>query len=421
MLPPATTPKTLSAVINTNNPALLREVTRLASLNPPPIITQSDLLAYPTIPSPKSLVEPFEPVPSSIFSPNQLYAPTSSLDPSIDDDKITQYHEKIFGQNPFLKEQNIQTFLQVINKALSSAHSWHQLFSKLNLSHTITLAGGCLRDIMLSRSVKDIDIIICFHETLENYSNITIENIKSNLPELDEKMFPKNFADQDIFKKIKFLTQTLGYYLNPQDINNPVFTSSPKTSHTTSFGDYSLEPQSDGLDCLRVEEYVQLNSILNVIKTPPLDSDKAVDFIFSSMSIPKFIDDFDCAICKIGLNLVDYISKDNPKNKDMPTAKDVFSRLIVTREFLKDSATKTLTLNYQNHPKSSIEHSINLHLPRLLDKFSDYDAVLQSQAYLDLLDLNYKLKINAMLEEHLIKQGLGNNSLNTELKSKFKI
>lgn len=246
------------------------------------------------------------------------------------------------------------------------------VFSKLSLEPIV--AGGAIRDIVNNKPqlVKDIDIFLSFESLSLDSSNMLrfmedcykhnyVDNHHKYLP-IEEQMINSQF----ILKALSYVINN--HYQNIKEIHSNNFTSENN------------------------EDYQDIG-INGVIKIEDNNLNYPVDLIINFINPHSTVTMFDFDLCKT------YITSEY--DKDMSLLSNAVLNLKLTAEFKKDIQNKTISMNCHQFAEIAVIRSINSHLPRLMDKYSEHT--------LNLTNLDSCPQAQIVLEKLILDRALGQN------------
>ncbi len=242
----------------------------------------------------------------------------------------------------------------------------------MNISYTLDLTGGCVRDFLLDRhkEIKDLDFMLSigyqemFKLKIEDY--FTKEELEAvNWSEVEQE---DQSSDVVIISDEKMKVKLLSLCMNRFDKNYILFDKTQKrTSIETQVGGYILQ-KHDRLIAVTKLENEKFNYPLDILLT---------DFIK-----PQFIKDFDFDICKASICFVnDSVNKDFPINH-----KQLINRCIGEADFWADVIHQKITYNVDDRTPREIDRSFNDHYKRIKTKFPGYDLNIVGS---DIASVNY--------------------------------
>lgn len=218
---------------------------------------------------------------------------------------------------------------------------------KIGLNLTVDIVGGSVRDFVLGKEIKDLDIMVSFWDV-------------QNTVLISEDILIKAGFSQEHIKKVDWK------YLK-EDVQ-------------------SIKCKLIELCCLRADnqptimisnmkdlsEYDQIvNRLEGVVKLENKEkklTNYNIDFLITDLIKPEFIECFDYNICKASFCLRNsYYQKDFPQEPMV-----LLSRFVGHISFFIDIASKSISQNLYKKTKENIESSINDHLPRIEKKYPDY-------------------------------------------------
>lgn len=228
---------------------------------------------------------------------------------------------------------------------------------QLGLSFTLDITGGAARDFVLNKhnKIKDIDFMVSISNTNESLTGLNKEKLISifGAEEIERTDILNTYRRNEIIKSLIELCMC-----RVQDCQEVFFFSNRKNT----------EPDPDGYKQIEFSK----NRLVAVVKNTGSKTHFPCDLLVTDYIKPQFLDDFDYDICKASFSIVnDYYHTTFPKHFS-----HLISRFSAETCFFADVANKTITYNSGGRSKSQIDASINKHLPRLVDKYEDYNPIV---------------------------------------------
>lgn len=287
---------------------------------------------------------------------------------------------------------------------------------------TASIMGGCIRDFILNKEdqIKDIDIVI----SLESYSNKEIEQLvnkslnNKNLNYYKEikKELEKQKKEKD---NLVIMVNSLEVKKTPQPFDETNFAIILKMvgsyllvkDKLEKTNQYQMQDNIEQiLKILKKEsendipgEYQLLeDKVFSVIKLQK-NNEYPIDLIFTSLDIETYRKRLDFDICKVEFRLMDRVERLNfPKKSE-----ELISRFKYCPNFLYDVIQKKISYDVFVNNEKSNERSLFEHLPRIQNKYPDYQLnIYQSMdgdvatEKLNEVKLNYEYKcLNSELKK----------------------
>ncbi len=329
-------------------------------------------------------------------------------DSSFVDKKTTIENKFIQGNRQFSLEDYHQTFLNYINiehfqknqpllqKIIDDSEKIYLLLKPLedlNLQYSLDITGGAVRDFVLNKPIKDLDFMISI------ISNEHNKEILKNLDSYTMKVF-----DKDICKKY-LIDDDDSLMVKKQQLISMCFDSFVEK-------DYFFTKQQRNQPTLIKNEYGTIFSFDRLYGIIKIDQKKLnlnfpIDLLLSDFSKLAFLNSFDFDICKASFSLKnDLYNIQFPKNP-----LHLISRFSADNSFFADIKNKKFTLNVDNKSIKRIEHSIQKHYNRLIEKYPDYEINIIGS------DVSEKNKIFAQYiyinqnNQHSFKSPITENSI----------
>lgn len=287
---------------------------------------------------------------------------------------------------------------------------------------TASIMGGCIRDFILNKEdqIKDIDIVI----SLESYSNKEIEQlVNKNLNNKNLNYYKEIKKELEKQKKEKdnlvIMVNSLEVKKTPQPFDETNFAIILKMvggyllvkDKLEKTNQYQMQDNIEQiLKILKKEsendipgEYQLLeDKVFSVIKLQK-NNEYPIDLIFTSLDIETYRKRLDFDICKVEFRLMDRVERLNfPKKSE-----ELISRFKYCPNFLYDVIQKKISYDVFVNNEKSNERSLFEHLPRIQNKYPDYQLnIYQSMdgdvatEKLNEVKLNYEYKcLNSELKK----------------------
>lgn len=321
--------------------------------------------------------------------------------------KITNHKSDIID---YVKFYNLLTFNRnkippeneaVIQKILSDLEFLYNILLDLNtigIHFSLYLVGGSIRDLLLGNQllIKDLDILFIHEGYYPAPKHTTLKKIGFNT---------KNYPD---WNKIRRRRQVTPHETKLYHILNYFLSS--KINVIKSFAPFDKELESLG--------YIE-RRLKGVIKIEDTRLNYPIDLLLSNSDVNSFIDSFDINLCKAAVEIVNYKYTKVGVFRFPQNSKDFYSEIITNKYFLKDAYKKELTIHYDLMSFEELVISINNHLPRLIEKYPNYNVVfiLINEPEYNINDTSYNEYItklntyikNWQLEQKLLKEINSNN------------
>ena len=195
----------------------------------------------------------------------------------------------------------------------------------------ISLTGGCVRDLLMNKKIKDLDLLI--------QTNMITNKIMEMMSEFEIKTddgFP-------IFNLIGKLLEKNHLSLNKY-------------------------PQSDLKESIDTNSNLQYSKVMDLIGIIKVKDVYDCDFLLSYVNCNKHQDNYDYEMCKCYINLNDFFYEDKEFDYNY-----IYENTFVSRGFIQDVKNKTFTWNLNSlvAPEDVI-HSLERHTLKLMNKYPDY-------------------------------------------------
>lgn len=213
--------------------------------------------------------------------------------------------------NPYINFTNEnEKFLQCLKQGVEFAESIKDLNKDYNIN--VYLVGGCLRDIILNKNIKDIDVCV----------------------EISEKkdFFTSKEKNKDLFEIVKNKINNIDkvYKINTDSVINNFY----ETMLATNL------------------------SLMGIIKLKTKDI-YPMDIMITN-NIKSYIELFDFEICKISLDL------------NLLNTIDIGKILLFHDKSLDDLKNNKITYNAYQKTKKQIDYSFENHFKRIKDKYPNF-------------------------------------------------
>lgn len=227
----------------------------------------------------------------------------------------------------------------------------------MGIEVTVDVVGGAVRDFLLNKPIKDIDIMISFSES---ETKKVSESVMLNAGFTQEEI---NLIDWQYFKETN---QTAKCKIIQLCIIKGQRENALMLSHLKKAN----------------REYEEIiDRLQGVIKVEKINTHYKIDLLITDLIKPHFMDLFDYNICKAS-----FCFKNSHYNKDVP--KDhmqLVSRCVTGVPFFNDVFNKTISVSLLNKSEADIKNSIDKHLPRIESKYSDYKVSFAHKKPIELM------------------------------------
>lgn len=326
--------------------------------------------------------------------------------------------------NEYLKKDIKQKLDEIYDLLIS-----HPLMQPLNnlVSIEVAAVGGCIRDLVLNKPVKDIDISI----SLNFFHNLKVYYPKSSK---EDDMYDEKIAEVDALQSREY--EILQLFKNNRDLNS-IFNISEKKSMQNFLNNhliwipnsvpdsaikavvklithivetspkYQIDKKFDqemesGMTSqqAKLKEVAYSNLGLNaVLALKSKESKLPLELLVTTSSPEKFIDCFDFNLCRI------YMEQST-------------GQIIQTEEFKKDVLNKHMTylIKEKTITEQQVKKSLFIRYPRLYEKFDDYKLMYDTS---HIEDENIKKLIHSSVLSISLNRDLKENKGNKENKRKI--
>lgn len=282
-----------------------------------------------------------------------------------------------------LDSQFRQLFRNIMKDVAQIHYALKPLARLLGFRYDMGIAGGCLRDLLNERTIKDIDIIVSLHYVpgFNFFSDIMHEG------NIEKKKTP-----DEIFREA---------YPNPEwqvlELGLPAFIYQPekKTSYAEQFffhvfsntlkknfhvdKEYEPRPVSESLkERLKTTNLLKTqykNAFLRgVIKLEDKALHFPLDILLANSTVSQYVDSFDFEICKVWLDCSDKEMLDELIiHCTEEKLEKIYQKIQVSSTFIHDLQNKTLTLDPSCFDLQSAEISLMKHYPRIKAKYPEHE------------------------------------------------
>lgn len=317
-----------------------------------------------------------------------------------------------------------QTILTQCLYSLSYIHeSLKPLKEVLDIDYEISLVGGSIRDFLLNKPIKDLDIVFAIsdvkgfahpslvqenkHWMVKEYT-MPPQELKK-LTELEMKNLSDNTPDSFTMKGVWYHLEQVITLL---DIPTFYFDSVKKTPKTEQFlfhvlhqlllknitvSEYFPPRSIEGDDCYEANSEVWKsgytnNALRGVIKSQDSRFPYPIDILFVRQHVQTYISSFDFELCKASLtysdkniDLLKHFSfydinvNNNDDNKNIKNNIEntilisAYKMIECSSGFVEDVMHKKLTFLLSNQCEATIEFSLMNHYRRIKNKYPDFN------------------------------------------------
>ncbi len=302
--------------------------------------------------------------------------------------KITYFN----GRIPTPKIEKIHKMINQVNKLIIKMIPLYQVGFRWN----IYLAGGSLRDLLLSdgEKIKDLDVIFSIEsdsieQVLEKTPLLTIESILGN--EFHQLV---NWMDDSDTQKVHRL-----------------FKHCISKNYTTQKAFTIEDIESKGVkDAYGNILNRQLEGIITI--QDPSETEYPMDILLVNSSIDEYLKTFSFEICKA---FVPFFTQSEPKM--ITNAFEFLEQINVTEGFIKDGMDKTITMDMFNLKHiEKIQKALESHYPRIANKFSDHKLILNPGKNEEYAKWKETYEMHAHLNSVIPHKGVTISSLPQKLK-----
>lgn len=309
-------------------------------------------------------------------------------------------YDKIFAQYVSVKGFLHEDKAPILEKMWEDSKVVYEALlplKKLDIKYTIDLTGGCVRDFILNKQdrIKDLDIMISIPVGIYHVKKKDLLE-KEICTEEELNNVNWNDTDNDVKKKAKIIQLLIN---QTQDVEKIYYFSEKERQQVIGQSVYG------GM----TEDKFGNDRLLSVIKMAGQKTHFPIDLLITDFNKPEFLNDFDFDICKASICIINpVVKKDFPKNYS-----HLISRFNANMEFWADVHNKKMTYGAGGRSEYQIGKSFGNHLPRLLEKFPDYEVLVT-----DKKAFNYTTALNALFTYKLSKN-LNNKEEKTVRKQKI--
>lgn len=222
----------------------------------------------------------------------------------------------------------------------------------MGIDVTIDVVGGAVRDFLLDRDIRDIDIMVSFSES---------EAKKVSEPIMLKAGFTAEEISLIDWQYFKETNQSAKCKLIQLCVIKGQREHNLSLSHLKK----------------RESEYEEIiDRLEGVIKVHKIKTHYEIDLLITDLIKPHFISLMDYNICKASFCL-----KNSFYKKDIPTDHmQLLSRCVTGIPFFNDVYNKTISMSFLNKNENDIKTSIDKHFPKIEKKYSDYKFTVDSEA-----------------------------------------
>ena len=277
-------------------------------------------------------------------------------------------------------QKNIENTLARFDELIQNSTLLTPLKDVLKIETAVV--GGAIRDSILNKPIKDIDIYL----HLNYFHNLNIVYPKRLPGFVGDEIFEDQILEASYLEKRDFqITQILENnsiydFLKPKISN---FNSENIVKATTNHkliwileeiisdsANYNIEMSYKNDETMpmnnsqKVKEIAYSSNGLNaVLCLKDKTHSYPIEILITTDYLSFFLEKFDFNICKVAM-----VKKDNDYT------------LHTTKEFLEDVKNRTITYQpVSSVIESNIEKSLSLRYPRLLNKYADYDLIFNTK------------------------------------------
>lgn len=313
----------------------------------------------------------------------------------ITNEEATSLTKELISPKNFLNERK-SPYLRKIWEDASYIEDILTPLRNLGFEYTLDLTGGSVRDFVLNNEekIKDLDFML----KLERHKEGSIYTILNNFSKEELKAVDFEYTEDTndySVKKEEIDAKLVGLCINRKlkgvavEVNeNPFF---------KVFYKYESDHNPSGLEM----ETTKKDRLSAVIKIPESKTNYPVDIMLTEFVKPEFIEAFDFDLCKVSFSFVNpFYNKSFPKNYS-----HLISRFVADPNFWADYKNKKLTINVDEMADWQINRSISNHLPRLKEKYSDYEVQILGK-HEHQLEIANKLMFAQTLGETLVEKDI---------------
>lgn len=316
----------------------------------------------------------------------------SNISPEI----FKQMVKELFSSEHVLTEarrEKLEKMLMDIQK-IDDAMAY---FKKFNLTWGLDLVGGAVRDLLLDKEVKDLDVLVTLStinkRDTDYFYREFLEHNDNKRDFSKEELDSVDFNDSDTIstKLSKLIALCLS---KKQTIDEQFYFTDEARFTEGSYGPTLVEAISGMIKIKDKNNHYPMDILVVT------DADREI-----------FFDKMDLNICKVGLCLKD---KEIDCLKDFPDINNIQTRLYAKVCFFEDVHHKRISMSIAEKTLEQLDYTCNVHMPRVEQKYN-YPVVIEPMSDFD--KTMYKTKIQAteiMLSHYYLNKNLPKKSSATK-------
>ena len=309
------------------------------------------------------------------------------------------FDEKINKTNFIDNKENFQ-ILTNIYEDVKIVYDKLKVLEELGVNLTLDLTGGAVRDFIMGKDISDLDIMFSFNDT---------EPYKEGQPDVPSLISSVTFKKlKEIGFEVESLTK-IGWSDKEEDLNVRKtklveLCLLDKVEQTFFHTEESRTTEQKELGSSG-EVYIKVfrDRLCGVVKLKKQTSYK-IDVLITDLRKYEFLQEFDINLCKAS-----FVFKSKYYEKDFPKSPEhLLSRFVAEVDFFADIYNKKLTIDVNNKSIGMLDSIINKHLPKVQEKYPDYEFNLVSSGNLKpdhLVEIKHNL-MSDNLHKVLDKTGL---------------
>lgn len=281
------------------------------------------------------------------------------------EDRQVEVIEKMLKNDNFYKNEKEAILLKMYLDVLKIHEALIPLIN-LNVVYSIDIVGGAVRDFLLNKEIKDLDILIEIDGkiTLENRANSQYLN---NFVLTKKFILDKNWCDESELEKVNFNDNE--YYW--EKVNKLIKICLNKNNDIKQ---YTLFNKSDrhitteyGADILK--------DLTGLIKLESKNFHFPIEVLLTDRDKYCFYSNIDFSLCNVGMEIV----KKRTDTQEMKLVKfpDLLNNCVCESKFVRDVSDKEISINQRafrdiETSGSQLIYSFEKHLPRIEKKYPDF-------------------------------------------------
>ena len=281
------------------------------------------------------------------------------------EDRQVEVIKKMLKNDNFYKNEKEDILLKMYLDVLKIHEALIPLIS-LNVVYSIDIVGGAVRDFLLNKEIKDLDILIEIDGkiTLENRANSQYLN---NFVLTKKFILDKNWCDESELEKVNFNDKE--YYW--EKVNKLIKICLNKNNDIKQ---YTLFNKSDRYITTEYGGDI-LKDLTGLIKLESKNFHFPIEILLTDRDKYSFYSNIDFSLCNVGMEIV----KKRKDTQEMKLVKfpDLLNNCVCESKFIRDVSDKEISINQRafrdiETSGSQLIYSFEKHLPRIEKKYPDF-------------------------------------------------